>query len=313
MARNGLRTALVGLLGALFVLPAGAGADGKALEVRQVREDVYAVVGPLGNRSPENLGNNATFGFVVTDAGVVLIDSGGSAKGAAAIHDRIRTVTDKPVEVVINTGGQDHRWLGNGYFKERGARIIAHEAAVEDQRARLQDQRFRLGKLLGEEGMAGTEAAYADRTFQDRHRFQLGGVTFELRHAGPAHTPGDSFVWLADERVAFAGDIVFVDRLLGVLSHSDSRGWIESFKALAALEPETVVPGHGPPTDMEQARADTLAYLEFLRAEVRDFMDEGGSITEIGSLDQSRFEHLENFDALSGRNAQQVYQAMMWE
>ena len=87
-------------------------ADGK-LKLQKVTEDVYAIVGELGNRTPDNLGNNATFGFVVTPEGVVLIDSGGTYQGAQNIDMLIKSITGKPVVTVINTGGQDHRWLGN--------------------------------------------------------------------------------------------------------------------------------------------------------------------------------------------------------
>ncbi|WP_303909511.1 MBL fold metallo-hydrolase [Thiohalomonas denitrificans] len=304
----------------LFVLLAisliGTGtamANGEALRLQKVDEHVYAIVGPFGNRTPENLGNNATFGFVVTEAGVVLIDSGGSYQGAAAIDTLIQQVTDQPVTVVVNTGGQDHRWLGNGYFKERGAHIIASEAAVDDQRSRLQDQRFVLSNLVGEKGMAGTEPVYADEVFAEGTDFVLGGTAFELQLVGPAHTPGDSVVWLPAQRVVFTGDVVYVGRLLGVMSHSSSRNWIDAFGTVAALEPRAVVPGHGPATDLAQAREDTLDYLVFLRETVGSFMDAGGSITEIGTLDQSHFTHLQDYEALKGRNAQQVYQEMEWE
>jgi len=285
----------------------------EALHLQEISEQVYALVGPFGNRTPENLGNNATFGLVVTDEGAVLIDPGGTYDGAAAIHALIRTVTDKPVKVVINTGGQDHRWLGNGYFKERGARIIASQAAVEDQRARVQDQFFMLGNLVGETAVRRTDPVYADEVFEDTKRFTLGGVTFELLHVGPAHTPGDSIVWLPKERIVFAGDVVYVGRLLGVMPYSDSRHWIRAFETMAALNPALVVPGHGPPTDLPRARADTYDYLVFLRETVGEFIRRGGDITQIGTLDQSRFAHLEDYEQLKGRNAQQVFQAMEWE
>ncbi|MFP3873345.1 MAG: MBL fold metallo-hydrolase [Thiohalophilus sp.] len=288
-------------------------ADEAPLELQQITEQVYAIVGPFGNRTPENLGNNATFGFVVTKDGVVLIDSGGSYKGAAAIEALIKQVTDKPVKVVINTGGQDHRWLGNGYFKERGARLIASKAAVADQEARLQDQLFMLGNLMGKASLEGTEAEYADETFADKHTFTFGGETFELRKVGPAHTPGDSLIWLPKQQIVFSGDVVYVERMLGVLSYSDSKGWIEAFNTMAALEPKVVIPGHGPATDLAHARRDTLDYLVFLREKVGMFMEEGGDITRIGSLDQSRFEYLVDYDTLKGRNAQQVYEQMEWE
>lgn len=290
-----------------------AAEEDAGLRLQPITERIYAIVGPFGNRTPENLGNNATFGFVVTDAGVVLIDAGGSAKGAAAIHALIKQVTDQPVTLVINTGGQDHRWLGNAYFKERGARIIASQAAVEDQRARLQDQLLRLENLIGAEGLAGTEPLYADETFAEQMRLNVGGTAFELQMVGPAHTPGETLVWLPEARVAFSGDVVYVGRMLRVGSHSSSADWIEAFESLAALEPEVVVPGHGPATDLAQARADTLDYLVFLRETVGDFMENGGDLTQIGSLDQSRFAYLDEYESLKGRNAQQVFQEMEWE
>ncbi len=283
------------------------------LDVQQVADDVYAVVGPFGNRSPENLGNNATFGFIVTDEGVMLVDSGGSYKGAQAIDAMIRQVTDKPVKIVVNSGGQDHRWLGNGYFKEKGARIIASTAAVADQRARQQDQLFILGNLVGTEGLMGTEPVYADETFDERMSVTLGNKTVELRKVGPAHTPGDSLVWLPGERVVFSGDVVYVGRMLGVLPYSNAKHWIEAFETMAALEPASIIPGHGPSTDLAHARADTLDYLVYLRKTIGEYMDSGGDITQVGTLDQSRFEHLVDYATLKGRNAQQVFQEMEWE
>jgi glyoxylase-like metal-dependent hydrolase (beta-lactamase superfamily II) len=290
-----------------------AAGDDNSLRLQKVGDRIYAVVGPFGNRSPDNLGNNATFGFVVTDEGVVLVDSGGSHHGAAAIEALIRQVTDQPVKVVINSGGQDHRWLGNGYFKQRGARIIASAAAAEDQRARVDEQMFMLHNLVGTEGMAGTKPMYADETFDQTMNLTLGGISFELLMVGPAHTPGDSLVWLPEQRVVFSGDVVYVGRLLGVMPHSKSGHWIEAFETLAALNPATVVPGHGPATDLARARTDSLDYLVFLRDAVGAFMEGGGDITQIGTLDQSRFAYLEDYETLKGRNAQQVFEEMEWE
>ena len=279
-----------------------------ALRLEMITDRVYAIVGPFGNRSPQNLGNNATFGFVVTDEGTVLIDSGGSYLGAEAIDRLIGQVTDQPVRVVINSGGQDHRWMGNGYFLQHGARIIASTAAVADQHARLQEQLSMLGSLVGTEGMAGT-----DETYEDDMRFALGGTTFVLQKVGPAHTPGDSLVWLPSQRIVFSGDVVYVGRMLGIMPHSNSAHWIDAFDVMAALDPVQVVPGHGPPTGLGTARTDTRDYLVFLRDAVRAFMENSGDITQVGMLDQSRFAHLVDYETLKGRNAQQVYQEMEWE
>jgi glyoxylase-like metal-dependent hydrolase (beta-lactamase superfamily II) len=301
-------------LGLLFVLFAPLNpAVAAPLQVQKVTDGVYALVGELGQRSPENLGNNATFGVIVTNDGVVLVDPGGSYAGAKQIHETIRTITDRPVRLVINSGGQDHRWLGNGYFKTQGARIVASAAAVADQRARSTDQTIVLDNLVGAKLMAGTTPVQADQTFDQRLQLELGGVRLVLRHAGPAHTPGDSFVWLPDKKVVFTGDIVYVERLLGVGAESRSGSWVKVFEEIAALEPAHVVPGHGHATTLARARADTYDYLVALRDAVKELIARGGGIEDIGKLDQSRFKHLQVYDQLKGRNAQQVFQEMEWE
>ena len=300
----------------LFVMVASLFSSANAtetLQLKQIENDVYAIIGPLGNRSPENYGNNATFGFVITSDGVVIIDSGGTYKGAAEIHALIKSVTEQPVKIVINTGGQDHRWLGNGYFKDQGARIIASKKAVEDQKARTQDQFILLGNLVGDAGLANTEAVYADKTFDDTLNFTLGRTKFEVHHAGHAHTPGDSFVWLPQQRIVFSGDIVYVQRMLSISPASNSKSWVTAFNAMATLKPRVVVPGHGHVTTLKEATAHTHDYLVYLRQAVADFMEAGRGIEDIGKLDQSSYSFLLNYETLKGRNAQRVYEELEWE
>jgi glyoxylase-like metal-dependent hydrolase (beta-lactamase superfamily II) len=283
------------------------------LQTVKLTDEVYALIGPTNNRDPLNLGNNANFGVILTDEGVVLVDPGATYLGARMLHEAVRSITDKTIKIVINTGGQDHRWLGNSYFKSKGAHIIANKMAVEDQRSRLQDQLFALDKLIGKEGLDGTEAVYADETFSDKKLLNIGGTTIEIHHKGHAHTPGDSFVWLPEEKIVFSGDIVYFDRMLGIGPQSAHYSWITAFEAMAAFEPEVVVGGHGKPATLDKAKADSYNYLVFLRQAVQQFMDEGYGMEEIGKLDQSRFSHLENYDSLKGRNAQRVFEELEWE
>lgn len=284
------------------------------LELVEVTENVYAIVGPLGNRSPANLGNNATFGFVVTPEGILLVDPGGTYLGAKKIHDIIRTVSDKPVKFVVNTGGQDHRWLGNNYFKQQGATIIASEAAVKDQKARIKDILFRLANTAGDAALEGTVETFADITFKEAYKFKLGGNDIEVHHRnGGAHSPGDSFVWLPKQSVIFSGDVVYLERLLSVMSFSSSKSWLSAFEALASYNPKYIVPGHGKPATLAEAKRDTYGYLTMLRDKVYNFMDHGGAIEDVSNIDQSEYSYLENFDLLKGRNVQQVYQEMEWE
>jgi glyoxylase-like metal-dependent hydrolase (beta-lactamase superfamily II) len=283
------------------------------LEVSKLGDDVYALIGPTTNRDPENLGNNANFGVIVAQDSVVLIDPGATYKGARMIHNAIRSISDRPIKFVINTGGQDHRWLGNAYFKAQGAHIIANESAVADQQARLQDELIRLSSLIGNEGLEGTEPVYADETFSNHKVLDVSGVRIELHHAGHAHTPGDIFVWLPKQKILFSGDIVYVDRMLNVGSQSAHRGWIAAFEALAALNPDIVVPGHGKPASIDTATRDTYQYLVFLREAVQSLLKEGSGMEDLGRIDQSRFNYLDNYEALKGRNAQRVFEELEWE
>lgn len=283
------------------------------LRTQKITDSVYAIIGSMDNRTVENLGNNATFGVIVTSEGVVLIDSGATTKGARRIHTEIKKITSKPVVMVINTGGQDHRWLGNSYFQSLGARLVASTAAVADQKARTRDQLFMLGNLVGTEGIDGTRAVYADTTFDTILELSIGDTQLKLHHPGHAHTPGDSFVWLEKERVMFTGDIVYTERMLGVGQQSNSKSWLHAFEVMAAYQAKHLIPGHGAPTELQTAQKDTYDYLRFLRQSVQQFMDRGGDISEISKIDQSPFLYLKNFDTLAGRNAQKVYSELEWE
>jgi glyoxylase-like metal-dependent hydrolase (beta-lactamase superfamily II) len=268
-----------------------------------VADNVYALVGDLGQRSPENLGHNMTSGFVVTSEGVVVIDTGASRLGAEAIHAAIRRVTAKSVVWAINTGGQDHRWLGNDYFRGQGARIIASEAAVADMRAHGAGQMAATEGLLKDK-FAGTVAAYPDVTFKDSRILVLGGERFELLYTGGAHTPGDILVWLPQHQIVFAGDTVFVQRLLGVQPHSVER-WLKSLAYLRdTLKPRTIIPGHGHVTDLAEALRDSYDYLLFLKNSVsRRYADGAFDPVEASQgLDQSHFRYLANYDDLTFRS-----------
>jgi glyoxylase-like metal-dependent hydrolase (beta-lactamase superfamily II) len=284
----------------------------RAFDIQQVQPGIWAIEGPAEQRSPENLGNNATFGLIESSDGAVLVDPGGTWAGAEALHDTVRSLTDQPVTHVINTGGQDHRWLGNGYWAAQGATIIASADAVADQTARASMQLTALTMLVGE-AAAGTDPVHADTVFEDSYSLTVGDRRIEIAHPAAAHTPGDSYVWLPEERVIFTGDIVYVGRILGVMEFSDSASWLEAFAAIEALDPAHLVPGHGPATTLAQAQADTRDYLVNLRSRMRDHIDGGGDIIGAVEVDQSGFAYLDQFEALARRNAQAVFEQMEWE
>lgn len=285
-------------------------AQAMAVDVRfePVAQDVYAFVGELGPRSATNEGLNANLGLVVTPAGAVLIDSGATLHGARQIHEAVRRITQQPVRWVINTGGQDHRWLGNGYFATQGAQVIAHARAQTDMRARGHDHLQALRATLGPLA-EGTEPTLPTRwlTAADE-RLELGGVHFEFRHRGGAHTPGDMLVWLPQQRVLFSGDVVYVDRLLGVIPVSNTSAWLATFAEIERLSPACIVPGHGRVTDLATARADTRNYLVELRTHMKVAVDAGQDISAaIQAFKAQPYLRLLNAAELMPGNASRVY------
>ncbi|MDH5518155.1 MAG: MBL fold metallo-hydrolase [Gammaproteobacteria bacterium] len=284
-----------------------------ALKVVRVSENSWAIVGPLTNRSAENLGNNATFGFIITTDGVVLIDSGGGYPGAMKLHQAIKTVTQQPIRYVINTGSQDHRWFGNSYFSTLGAKIISSKRTVTAQRQQLSQQKTRMLNTAGASVLKNTVAKTADITFDTSYTFSSGNTLLEIYFSGPAHTPGDSYVWLPQSKILFSGDNIYTERMLNLAEHSDSKNWLAAFEAIASLQPAHIIPGHGAPTTLQKATHDTYDYLRFLRQQVRTFIDDERDISEIATVDQSAFSYLLNADNLSRKNIQKVYREMEWE
>lgn len=282
------------------------------LEVQKITPDIYALVGELDQRSQQNYANNSTHGVIITDEGVVLIDPGGSYLGARQIHVAIKELTDKPVKLIINTGGQDHRWLGNGYFKEQGAHIITSETALADQHERIDQLINRLTNLIGD-SLEGTQPIYADEVFESEKKIQMGDIKIELHHVGAAHTLGDSFVWLPELKTMFTGDIVFVERALGTGPAKSVKSWIEVFEKMAAFEPETIVPGHGHATTLDVATQDTYEYLTFLYENINRLLDEGADMQDAANFNQSQFSYLKVFEGISRKNAQNLYEQLEFD
>ena len=283
-------------------------AQAVTVEFQRVAEGVYAFVGDTGARTVENEGLNANIGLVVTPAGAVLIDSGATFQSARQIAEAARKVTTQPIKWVFNTGGQDHRWLGNGYFTGQGAELMAHAGARPDMQNRGNDHLQGLQATLGAKA-AGTLPTLPTRWFDGHdNRLELGGVVFEFKHRGGAHTPGDTLVWLPQQKVLFSGDVVYVDRMLGVLPVSNTKQWLATFEIIDQLNPAVLVPGHGRVTTVATAKADPQALLLALRAHMKKAVDDGVDVSAaVKSFDAAPFMRLLNAAELMPGNASRIY------
>ena len=294
---------------------ASSGGDGTEfgpLSLHQVSNGTYALIGPTGGRTAENHALNANFGFVVTGDGVAVIDSGASPAGAELIHRAVQQTTDQPVRWVINTGAQDHRWLGNSYFKARGARILALQATVDSQTAFAEQHLQRLKTTLESREAAAIVPVHAEQPRTgDRARLALGDRTLELRRFGDAHFPGDAVVWLPQAQVLFAGDHIYVDRLLGIHPFSDVQAWQQAVHAALDLGPEVIVPGHGGLADPDTARAHTADYLDWLTTQVAEAVENWEPLEEVTprleAQAPAKFKALRHFDTWHRTNVNRAY------
>lgn len=274
---------------------------------------VWSAIGATAPPTYENAGHNNNLSFIVTDEGVVVVNGGGSYLLAKALHDEIKVITDQPVKWVIDENGQGHAMLGNSYWAEQGVPILAHiDAAAEfDDRG---GQILEFAKRVLKERADGTRIVGPTQTFDDKYVIELGGQRIEVLHLGPAHSPGDTQVWLPDRSLVIAGDIAFHERLLPIFDDTDTKGWLETWEGpFEELGATYVIPGHGHPTNMDQVRRYTYGYLQYLRGKIAEHLEGGGTLEESYYVDQSPYAHLDTFEQLATRNAGRVFVQMEWE
>jgi len=293
---------------ALAVSPAST-PESAGLRVEPLGKGVYAVIGSTGGRTYDNLGMNANFGFIDTPDGVILIDSGASTAGAALLDTLVHRHTGHDVRWVINTGSQDHRWLGNGYFAERGAEIVALGRTVTTQK-RLTAQQLESLRPLLRERIEGTRPVTATASADtDDFSIRPGGVTIVLSWLADVHFPGDIVVRLPEHGIMFSGDHIYTRRLLGILNESDASSWLAAFRKIEGLAPARIVPGHGPVCTLQEARRDTGDYLVFIVNGVRGYAEElaGVDVAVSALADAPQFSQLENFSSLHRPNISNAY------
>ena len=280
-----------------------------AMQVQRVSESVWYVEGQsaLGTAANQNFISNAA--FVVTPAGVVVVDALGSPALAQQLIAEIKKITPQNVSHVIVTHYHADHIYGLQAFKAQGAKVIAHTAArnylnSDTARLRLEASRQELAPWVN----AQTVLTHADQWLEGDTLLQVGGVDFQIKAMGPSHTPEDLVVYLPSERVLFAGDLVFRARIPFV-GQADSRHWIAALDRLLAFDAVVVVPGHGGLS--RSAREDmqlTRDYLVYLRLSMGRAAKNLEPFEEAyRSTDWSRFEALPLFRFANRMNAYNTY------
>ena len=96
----------------------------------EVVKGVWTAIGATQPPTSENAGHNNNLSFIVSNDGVLVVNSGASSFLARALHDEIKKITDQPVRYVVLENGQGHAMLGSNYWQKQGAKIIAHDDAI---------------------------------------------------------------------------------------------------------------------------------------------------------------------------------------
>jgi len=312
MRGSTLRALAAWLLAGLTGLATAQAAD-DAVRARKVAPDIWFVQGQaaMGSAANRNFISNAA--FVVTGAGVVVIDALGSPALAEELIAEIRRVTAQPIRYVIVTHYHADHIYGLQAFKAVGATIVAHRAGrdyldSDTARLRLDASRQDLFPWIDET----TRVVAADRWLEAKDTtLRVGAYDFRIRHVGPAHTTEDIVVFVPRRGVLFAGDLVFQGRI-PFIGQADSRQWIASLTHLLDFKARLVVPGHGPvSTDPVADLNLTRDYLVYLRKTMGDAARELEPFDEAyAKTDWSRFERLPLFQAVNRMNAYNTYLLM---
>lgn len=314
------------LISMLMVIPAGAAAPYAEVtlpfKLHQVPgAPAYYVIGKSGVPDSVNQGHTSNAGFVVTDEGVVVYDALGTPALGYRLIERIREVTDKPIKyVVVSHYHADHIYGLQAFDQHAGqAKVVAQTLSLgylggnrasqgEAGDLRLEQRRQALFPWVDER----TYLVAPAETFDKSYDFKLGGLSFEVRHLGPAHAPGDSIMLVKELGVLFSGDVIYKGRVPFLDSpQTDTRRWLAGLDYLAKLEPRPrfIVPGHGQAEqDVRQALSFTKTYIEYVRATMKKAV---ASFVEFeqayAEADWSRYEKMPAFKASNKGNAYRVY------
>jgi cyclase len=213
-----------------------------ALDIQKVKDNLYVITGGGGN--------TAAF---ITDKGVVVVDTKVPGMGAG-ILEKVKSVTDKPVIMVINTHTHfDH--VGSNSAFTGAVEFVAQENCKAEME--------KMPPFQGDEGkkfLPGT-------TYKDKLSVLKGNDKIDLYYFGRGHTGGDSFVVFPALRVMHAGDMFAFSKGLPIMDASNGGSGVEYpkslMKAAAGIKGvDTVIPGHSAVTNWSEFKG----YGEFMQA-----------------------------------------------
>lgn len=219
-------------------------------DVVELAEGVVAILQGEGEAGVSNAG------IVAQDGHALVVDTFMFPEMADGLVGELARRNVRPETVVITHHHVDH--IG-GTTRFPDARVVAHARTIETVERSGHPTPVYDGFMPAFKGRFDDLEVVVPEPTPTSLDLPLGAT---LPAFSPAHTPADTTVWLPDQRVLFTGDLCFFGvtplALQGLVST-----WVDAMDALLALDPDVVVPGHGPVGTVADMRVmrDYLAAL----------------------------------------------------
>lgn len=290
----------------------------RPLPVYRLRDNSYFLFGSIATLDEHNRGWNGNAGFVVTDAGVVVIDSLGTPLLGQRLIATIRSVTDQPIKYLIITHNHpDHAYGASAFRQLDGVTIIAHQGSIDyNHSATLQSSVDYRQQMLASD-MKGFQPVKADTYIKPppfRHQqIRLGKIRFDIYNTGTHHSYGDLIVHQPEQQILWVSDLVFNQRTT-YMGDGDSAQILKAQDWLSQTFPDIklMVPGHGSAqTAPFPMQARTHDYVSRMRDAMRKAVEDGVSLSD--AVQQVEFEDWKDvrlYEQNQRANANFVYREM---
>jgi len=247
----------------------------------KVSDRVWCYFGAMEMPTKDNAGAMSNSCYIKGDDQWITWDSGPSYIFAKQAYAEMKKIKDMPVKTVIISHEHDDHWLGNNYYKEvHGAKIIGAASINKNyygprhiEGKDYPGMQTRMIKALYQNATRDTKLALTDESFEDTVEFEISGVKMEYVKVGYVHSEEDWYLYLPDDKVVLAADVVMNGR---VTSNRDGAviGQINAINSIKSREWDHLVPGHGFITD-KSAADEATKYFALLTERVLEKMEDG--------------------------------------
>jgi len=277
------------------------------LKPQKVTEGVYCFFGKLENINKQNAGNMVNTCFIQTKEGFIVIDSGPTYAYAQQAYTQMQNIAKLPVKYVINTHDHDDHWLGNSFYKSKGALLIGSKTYEQNV---FEGMQTRMHRVLGDRLYQNTKIVTLDRVIDTAYTFKVGEENIEIKKlVKQGHTQGDLIVFLPSKRTIFVGDLVFNGRLTS-LRDGSLMGSIEALEKIDAYDAKYIIAGHGFNTDKNATKA-LKTYLLEIKEKVQKALDEDIGMEEITKkVPMLAYEKMKLYDVLHKNNVLDAYKEL---